>query len=126
MKKLKKGAVIFSIGGAGYGIIEVLWRGYTHWSMLVAGGMCFVIFSRIAKHFKRRSLIFKSVLCAISVTAVEGVFGFIFNVLLKENIWDYSHLPLNFKGQICLLYSFLWGLLGLVFVPLADFLNQNL
>ena len=126
MKKIKKDTVFFVLGGAGYGTIEVLWRGYTHWAMLVAGGICFMGFSRIAKKFKNRSIFLKSALCALSVTVVEGIFGIIFNIILKENIWDYSSLPLNVMGQICPLYTFLWGILGFVFIPLADALNKKL
>ena len=116
---------MFAIGGIGYGIIEILWRGYTHWAMLVAGGICFILFSGIAEKFKKRSLFFKAVICSLSVTAVEIVFGVIFNIILKEGIWDYSNQPLNFMGQICLLYTVLWGVLGFVFIPLAEVLNKK-
>ena len=30
--------MVFLLGGAGYCLIEVLWRGFTHWSMALAGG----------------------------------------------------------------------------------------
>ena len=39
MKSGKEKIVLFSIGAMGYGLIEILWRGYTHWSMLTAGGI---------------------------------------------------------------------------------------
>ena len=45
MKSGKEKIVLFSIGAMGYGLIEILWRGYTHWSMLTAGGICFMFFS---------------------------------------------------------------------------------
>lgn len=109
----------------GYGTLEVLWRGYTHWAMLVAGGICFMIFSRVAEKFRNRSLVFKSVFCALSITVVELIFGVIFNIILKENIWDYSKIPLNFLGQICPLYTMLWGIMGFVFIPLAEVLNKK-
>ncbi len=126
MKRLKKEATFFIIGGIGYGILEVLWRGYTHWAMVVAGGVCFVMFSHVAMHFQQCSLLLKATLCALCVTGVEAVFGVVFNLLLNENIWDYSHLPLNFMGQVCLLYSFLWGILAIVFLPLVEYLNRKL
>ena len=126
MIKSKRNMIFFGIGAVGYGLIEILWRGYTHWAMLVAGGICFVIFSYIAEKFRSRPLILKAVLCALSVTTVEIIFGVVFNLILKENIWDYSSLPMNFMGQICLPYSFLWGILGFVFIPLADVLNEKI
>ena len=33
--------------------------------------------------------------------------------------WDYSHLPLNINGRICLFYSLIWGLLGVVWIKIA-------
>lgn len=125
MTKLKKDTVFFTVGGVGYGTLEMLWRGRTHWSMLVAGGICFILFSRIAEKFRTRPLLYKAALCALGVTAVELLFGVIFNILLEENVWDYSKMPLNFLGQICLLYSVLWGVLGLLFLPLAEALNRR-
>lgn len=126
MKKIKNNAVFFTVGGAGYGAIEILWRGYTHWSMVIAGGICFMIFSRIAKKYKRHSLAFKAVLCALSVTLVEGIFGIIFNIILKKNVWDYSYMPLNIMGQVCPFFTLLWGILGFLFIPLADAMNKKL
>ena len=38
--------------------------------------------------------------------------------------WDYSSLPLNINGRVCLLYSLFWGFLGIFWVkcvmPLTD------
>lgn len=119
-------SMFFVSGGIGYGIIELIWRGRTHWTMIIAGGICFVLFSLIAEKCKKRTLIYKSLLCALSVTAVEFVFGEIFNNLLKMNVWDYSSMPFNIRGQVCLLYTFLWGVLGAIFLPIADMMNRKL
>ena len=110
---------MFPIGALGYGIIEILWRGYTHFSMLLAGGICFIGFAKIGEKFKNLSLFTKACLGSIFVTFIELVFGIIFNIILKKNVWDYSKLPFNFKGQICLLYSIFWVALSLVFIPLS-------
>lgn len=126
MKRLKKNTVLFTSGGVGYGLIELLWRGRTHWSMIVAGGLCFVMFAAIAKKWRHRSLVFKAGLCALGVTAVEFVFGVIFNLILRKNVWDYSDVPLNILGQVCPLYTVLWGILALGVVPLAEKINKRL
>lgn len=126
MNKLKKYTVFFLIGGTGYPIIELIWRGRTHWTMIAAGGICFVIFSLISELFSNKSLIYKSLLCAVSVTAIELIFGIIFNIVLKMDVWDYSKIPLNLFGQICPLFTAVWCILGLVFIPLADILNKKL
>ena len=126
MLKLKKYVVFFIIGGLGYAIIELLWRGRTHWSMMLAGGICFILFSVIAEKLRGQRLLYKAILCALAVTAVEFIFGIVFNIILRMQVWDYSGVPFNFLGQICLLYTVIWGILGLVFVPLADFLNKKM
>lgn len=33
--------------------------------------------------------------------------------------WDYSSLPLNINGRVCLLYSIFWGVLGVGWVKLV-------
>jgi uncharacterized membrane protein len=126
MEGFKKNAAFFAVGGVGYGTLEMLWRGRTHWTMIIAGGLCFVIFSKIAKKYKNKNIMFKSFLCALSVTAVEFVFGLVFNIILGMNVWDYSGLPLNLLGQICLLYTALWMILATAFLPLADVMNKKL
>lgn len=125
MSKIKSSALIFTIGGVGYGIIELLWRGRTHPTMLAAGGICFLAFSQISKKFASKPLIFKAMLSALTVTAVELVFGLVFNIIFKMHVWDYSSQPFNLFGQICLKFSLAWLLLGLVFVPLAEAINKK-
>lgn len=126
VSKLKKNAVFFSVGGVGYGIIELLWRRRTHPTMIIAGGICFVIFSFVCEKFKRKSMLFKCSFCAAAITAVELIFGIIFNIFLNMKVWDYSRQPLNFLGQICPLYTVLWGILALLFLPLAKVLNERI
>ena len=122
----KSNFLIFGIGALGYGLIEILWRGFTHPSMLSAGGICFVIFAKIGEKLKNTTLILKALTGSFIITAIELIFGIIFNILLHKNIWNYSNLPLNFKGQICLLYSFFWGVLSIFFIPLATKINKRL
>ncbi len=111
--------LMFPIGALGYGLIEILWRGYTHISMLLAGGICFITFAKIGEKFKKFSLFTKACLGSVFVTFIELIFGIIFNIILKKGVWDYSKMPFNFKGQICLLYSLFWVVLSLIFIPLS-------
>lgn len=36
--------------------------------------------------------------------------------LFGSRSWDYSHMPFNINGRICLLYSVFWGLLGVLWI----------
>ncbi|MBR4072518.1 MAG: hypothetical protein IKK24_01130 [Clostridia bacterium] len=119
MKKAKSGLILFSLGACGYGLIELLWRGHTHWSMLTAGGISFCGLSTIGEKFKSIGLWGKAVIGGGFITAVEFLFGIAFNIILKKNVWDYSKMPLNIAGQICALYSFFWVLLSFFAIPLA-------
>lgn len=99
---------LFLTGAAGYSLIEMLWRGYTHWTMSLSGGLCFIIIYFSGESMTEYSLWQKCILGAAVITAVELVVGIIVNIILKWNVWDYSKIPLNFMGQICLPYSVLW------------------
>lgn len=94
--------------------------------MIIAGGICFVLFSLIAEKFKKRTLVCKASLCALGVTLVEFVFGVVFNIILKMNVWDYSGVPFNLLGQVCPLYTLLWGILGAACMPLAEMINRKM
>ena len=126
MKIFGRYSAFFAIGGVGYALIELLWRGRTHWTMVIAGGVCFMAFSFIDEVFSEKSLIYKVILSAVSVTVVELVFGVLFNVILDMHVWDYSSVPLNFLGQICPRFSLMWCGLALIFIPITEALNKKL
>ena len=126
IKKARKCIVLFTIGGIGYAFVEIMWRGRTHWSMVIAGGVCFVIFELIARSLRPLPLIIKAFIGAISVTLVELLFGIIFNLMLGMNVWDYSGEWCNLFGQICPLFSLLWVALALPFIPCAGFFGNFL
>lgn len=46
-----KEAVLALIGGSIYVFIELVWRGYSHISMFILGGVCFVIIGLINELF---------------------------------------------------------------------------
>ena len=103
--------LIFLIGSAGYSYLEVLWRGYTHWTMALTGGLCFLIIYLLNGIFASESVLFRSLVGAAVITSVEFIVGVMVNIILKWDVWDYSSLPFNFIGQVCIRYSFLWFLL---------------
>lgn len=126
MKTAKAKLIIFTVGAFGYGLIEIVWRGYTHWSMLCAGGLSFCGLSVIAEKFKRIGSFSKAVLGGALITFIELGFGIIFNLILKKNVWDYSRMPFNLFGQICAVYSAFWVIISFFTIPLATMLNNKL
>lgn len=105
-------AVIFLLGGTLYSLIEIVARGYTHWSMTITGGLCLLImYMRYTTH-PRESLLAKCFFGMCVITFFEFTVGCIVNLLLGWNVWDYSHMYLNLLGQICPSYSAGWFLLS--------------
>lgn len=119
MDELKEASAVFAIGAVGYSVIELLWRGHTHWSMSVAGGICFSLITAIEKKFPDIRYLYKCIMGSISITAVELAFGVVFNMLLDKNVWDYSGIKFNLLGQVCLLYTVLWGFLTALALPIS-------
>lgn len=111
IKRIQQDVMLFSTGGIAYGIIEILWRHRTHWTMVITGGICFMSLFRIFIKLKNVKIVFKCLIGSGVITTIEFVVGCFVNLHLKMNVWDYSSLPLNLYGQICPIYSILWGFL---------------
>ena len=111
----KAGAWIstFGIGGLGYNLVEILWRGRSHWTMTLTGGVCLCILYGIRTAWPRGRLLSRSLLSACAITAVEFAVGCVVNLWLCMDVWNYSAMPFNLLGQICLTYSFLWFLISI-------------
>lgn len=115
---------LFLVGGLAYCGIEMLWRGHTHWTMLIVGGLCFIFCGGINEWFDWNMPLWKQMLiCAVGITAIEFVAGIILNIILQLNVWDYGNMPFNILGQVCLPFSFLWFLLSFVAIWLDDWLR---
>ena len=60
---------------------------------------------------------------AVVVTVLEFITGLVVNVWLGLNVWDYSDMPLNILGQICLPFSIAWIALSAIAIVLDDYLR---
>lgn len=106
---MKKNGMIFLFGSCAYPTLEVLWRGYTHASMALAGGMAMVLINKVCcEKLKKKSLTVRCTAGSLIITSVEFVFGIIVNRMMHLGVWDYSNLPLNLFGQICVPFSAIW------------------
>ena len=119
-------AIIYTLGAIGYGLLELLWRGYTHWSMTVAGGLCFMIIYGMNAKRAGWGLYKKCMVGALVVTTVEFVLGCIVNIALGWRVWDYSHMPFSVMGQVCLTFCVLWFLLCLPILAVSELLQKKL
>ena len=124
LKAILKHAVLALCGGCVYFLIEMAWRGHSHWTMAVLGGVCFVVIGDINEFIPwNMPLVLQGAIGSGIVTLLELVSGIILNLWLGLGIWDYSNMPFNFLGQICLPFSLLWVALSVVAVILDDWLR---
>ena len=122
-----KSIILFIIGGLVYMLFEILFRGYTHWTMGVVGGICFLALGELNEHLDwEMSIILQGLLGACIITVVEFVAGCILNIWLKLDVWDYSNLPFNILGQVCLPFFLLWIPISIYGIWLDDFLRWKL
>lgn len=124
-KNFLENSIVCCAGALGYALLELLWRGYTHWTMVVTGGVCFLIIYKTNLKLNKKSILLKSFIGAGVVTSIELIVGSIVNLELKWNVWDYSSQPLNFLGQICALYSLFWFALCFPLSPLCKLIRKQ-
>lgn len=111
MKRVKELSFVYLIGAAGYSLIEILWRGFTHWTMTLTGGACFLCIYITNAKLKAARLWERCLIGSGIITTAEFCVGCVVNIALKWNVWDYSSMHFNLLGQICPLYSALWFVL---------------
>lgn len=106
-------------------VIELLWRGCTHWTMMILGGLCFLAAGAVNR-IKRIGLPIKMMICAVLITALEFITGYIVNIKLGMNVWSYYDMNYNVMGQICLTYTIMWFFLSAGCIYADSYLRYNL
>lgn len=121
---MKRISALFAAGGALYVVFEALWRGHSHWSMFLLGGLCFVLVGGLNEFLpERMPLALQMLLGGLIITTGELLTGIVVNLWLGWHVWDYTLLPGNLWGQICPQYSLLWVLLSGPVILLDDILR---
>lgn len=110
----------FLFGAIGYPLLELAWRGRTHSSMALAGGLSTMLIHQISN--TRLSLLSKSLLCGAGITGIEAVCGLIWN--RNHQVWDYRRMPLNWRGQVCLPFTLVWCGLSSVYLLAEKLLSR--
>lgn len=124
VKQVFKYFFLFFVGGIAYVGIELLWRGYSHWTMFLLGALCFVCCGLLNEIIPWEMVLSKQMLIgAIIVTLLEFITGCIVNLWLGWDVWDYSQLPLNIMGQICPIFFVAWYYVSGIAIVLDDYLR---
>jgi hypothetical protein len=124
MKVFSKEFILFIIGGLLYILIELSYRGYSHWTMFILGGLCFVLIGGINNYISWDMPIYEQMMIgSVIITILEFICGCIVNLWLGWDVWDYSNMPYNVLGQICLPFSILWFFISLVAIVADDYIR---
>ena len=117
--------VVSLLGAVAYPSLEVLWRGYTHPSMAVAGAVaCLLLYCQNSLYAGQPRLL-RGAVGAWLILLVEFVVGVVVNLFLGEGVWDYSAMPLDLLGQVCPAYAALWLPLAIAFTLVFDRVRQE-
>ncbi len=124
MRRLIKYFTLFLWGGFMYYCVEMLARGYSHPSMFIVGGACFVLIGLINNLLPwEMPLLLQMLMAAVIIVVAEFIAGCIVNLWLGLGVWDYSNLPFNIMGQVCLSYFMVWYCLSVVAIVFDDYLR---
>lgn len=127
IKELIKNFILFLIGGITYIGVEYMYRGYSHWSMFILGGLCFCLIGGINEYFSwDLALTSQMMISSAIITSLEFIFGIILNKVFMLNVWNYEDMPYNLCGEICLIFSIAWFFLSLVGIVLDDYIRYFL
>ena len=120
LKNISEYLVLWAVGGCIYYGIEVLFRGFSHISMFMLGGLCMQFFTWQGRLTEWQDALPRQITrCTIFVVSMEFITGIIVNKWYHLAVWDYSDMPLQLWGQICLPLRlfFLFYVLWVSFCP---------
>lgn len=103
--------------------------GFTSLWMFFVGGIAITLIGIINEiNFIRKNfnVFFQSLLAAVIILIVEFFSGYLLNIKLGFNLWNYSEMPLNLMGQINLPFGFLWFTMCPFAFWLDDLLRKTL
>ena len=123
---LNKYLFLADMGGVLYVLIELTWRGWSHWTMFILGGICFIYLGLINEILSWNTPLWQQILIGTAgITALEFLTGCIVNLWLGWGVWDYSGMPGNILGQICPQYMLLWIPISLTGIILDDWIRYR-
>lgn len=123
--KVNKNLILFLVGFTSYILIELCFRGYSFFTMGICGGLAVVILDKINNYISwDTDVIIQGIIGSALITSFELIIGEIaLHTSLIPTMWDYSNMPLNFDGVICLPFSFAWIALSWAAILVADAIN---
>lgn len=118
--------LIWEVGGLVYYLIEIFYRGHSHPSMFILGGLCLVLVGLLNNIFSFNMYFELQILIGDIVVLIgEFITGLIVNVWLGLNVWDYSNMKFNIMGQICPQFALLWIPVIIIAIFMDDWIRYE-
>ena len=124
---LYKLLLLLAVGSFAGVIVEMLWcyltRGYLEsrrglvygpFNLLYGAGA--VLLTMTLYRFRNRGYVWSFLGGFVVGSLLEYLCSFFQELLLGSRSWDYSGMPFNINGRICLAYSVFWGVLGVLWI----------
>lgn len=122
-KRLSEYLFIWALGGSLYYAFELVFRGFSHWSMFVLGGICMAFFTVQGQMLHWQDPLWRQILRGtIFITAMEFITGIIVNKWMHLQVWDYTDQPFQLFGQICLPFALIFSGLCALGILLSGYL----
>ena len=119
-----KFVTLFAVGFFGYAGIELLYRHYTYILMAICGGIAIVLLDRINDEISwDLDILIQGSIGSLIITGMEFIIGELYLRGILPKMWDYTTMPLNYKGIVCLPFSLAWVALSIVAIVIADWIN---
>ena len=115
--------LVFVLGGTAYAMMEILFRGHTHWSMALTGGACVVTLYILLDWLNGQPLVMAALAGAVIVTVYEFAVGCIVNLRFGWAVWDYSDMEGDLLGQSCPVFTAAWFALCFLFLGVVRLLS---
>lgn len=122
--------LLWVFGGTLYFYMEVMWKTLNSrsesisWTMLTLAMILCIPLERFGSELPWNCpLLLQASICTVAITATEFIAGCILNLWLGLGIWDYSNVPFNILGQVCLAFSGVWFALSIFAIILFDWIR---
>ncbi|MDO4555592.1 MAG: putative ABC transporter permease [Lachnospiraceae bacterium] len=108
-------------------VVELLWCLFTHGYLESRSGVVYgpfnplygagaVVLTLCLYDLRNRSSWLSFLNGMVVGSVVEYACSWAQETAFGSRSWDYSHMPFNLNGRICLLYSIFWGILGVLWI----------
>ncbi len=104
---------------------EFINRGFLHGPLIPIYGFAAITILLTTLQLRGNTLAVY-IIGALTATLFEIVTGSVMERLFKVKYWDYSNMPLNYKGHICLFVSLFWGVFSVLLVQVIHVPAENI